>query len=69
MSNYGSFNPSAVAKLVLGAVFFTLFGCGESSVPEKSASKKSAVKKIEKIKKVIKRKLMNIYHVRVEYPD
>ena len=24
---------------------------------------------IEKIKKVIKRKLMNIYHVRVEYPD
>ena len=51
MSNYGSFNPSAVAKLVLGAVFFTLFGCGESSVPEKSASKKSVVKKIEKQKK------------------
>ena len=26
-------------------------------------------REIEKIKKVIKRKLMNIYHVRVEYPD
>lgn len=26
-------------------------------------------REIEKIKKIIKRKLMNIYHVRVEYPD
>jgi membrane-associated HD superfamily phosphohydrolase len=26
-------------------------------------------REIEKIKKVIKRKLMNIYHLRVEYPD
>ena len=26
-------------------------------------------REIEKIKKVIKKKLMNIYHLRVEYPD
>ena len=26
-------------------------------------------KEIEMIKKVVKRKLMNIYHLRVEYPD
>lgn len=51
MSQYGSFNPSAVVKLVLGTVFFTLFGCEESSAPQKAAPKKSTVAKVEKQKK------------------
>jgi len=26
-------------------------------------------REIEKIKKVVKKKLMNMYHLRIEYPD
>ena len=51
MSQYGSFNPSAVVKLVLGTVFFTLFGCEESSAPQKATPKKTTVAKVEKQKK------------------